>query len=289
MSLGVVVVESLVDTYLRYAHAAADVPLAQRERLWERLHRDAHPDVFDFVAEEHQDEGERGSVAGNELRVRCTRLAERADDLLRATGRAAATLRARGILDGAPLPVVLLAGTTRANAWVERYRGEPTLMLETTLIPDSELADIVVAHEAVHVAHQRAGGGTWPPTLAGEILSEGLATALSAELCGGHDPDVYLWIDHAHRDWLERCQADLSEGFDALRLHHDSTDRDTLLEFLNAGAAGRWPPRFGYYLGLCIVNALGARPGGLAALVHADWPTAQAAFSEATAALRTTA
>jgi|GEM_PF-6177056 len=283
---GVAVRDSLIASYVQYAHAAAARDLPERERLWDELHRDAHPEVFDFVAQHLHEVGERGSIAGAPLQDRAAGLPEHADQLLRTGERFAASLQGLGALDTAPLPVVLLAGTTRAHAWVEYFRDEPTMMLETTLIPKSELGEVAVAHEAVHVAHLRAGGGDWPETLASEILSEGLATALSANLVPGHSPDVYLWIDHEHREWLEQCRAVLSEGLDALLSQSDATDPQVLRPFLSAGATGPWPVRFGYYLGVQIADALRTQPGGLPALLTKQWPAASAALTTAIAALQ---
>lgn len=173
----------MAGSYAAYAAAAVDLDLAGRARVWHGLHLAAHPALFAFIGQVNDDAGECGSVGGADLTARAAIVREADPRAAALVTRLAGELA--GLLGADPVPVILLAGTTAANGWVDVHEGQPTLFLELTQLPPAPFDAVLVTHELTHVAHQRRQAAAWPETVAALLFAEGLATAVSRDLVPG--------------------------------------------------------------------------------------------------------
>ncbi len=190
---------------------------------------------------------------------------------------AGAALCDLGVLDDPDLPLVMLVGGGTSNGWVADHRGAPTLFVALELLDDSPGDEVLVLHEATHVAHQRLMASPWPETVLEALVSEGLAVALSRQLRPGLSDSAYLWFDEAHHDWLLECgrQEDAIREvvLDAL----DSTDPDTVAHLFSARPGSGLPVRSGYWLGDEVLQKLLADGRTARDLMAWEYPTAREA------------
>ena len=256
-----VVVESLAEDFETYAAAAVDADEQQRRRLWDHLLRDRHPRAFDRCQLVNDDPGDRGATGGTRLAGWRATVRDRAAGLPGLADRVAGELAGLGLLDEAPVPVVLLAGSTMANGWSDDDSdgGDgPALMLELTQAPAPPFDRVLIAHEMTHVAHARHRPAPWPETVAARLFSEGLATAVSGQLAPDVSDGGLLWFDDGHEDWAAECRTAAPVVAARLREHLDSTDPAVHRWFFSAApadAAGV-PVRSGYHAGLVALRRL---------------------------------
>lgn len=252
-----VLVDDMTPAFTRYASEAADAPFSRRQELWNRLVSGPHTELLDYVQQRRDDSGDGGAAHGDTLAKHAREMPARLSGVLVAVEEVATSLSASGWLEGPPLPVVLLAGTTKANGWVDDYRGKPTLFLEMTLLPPEPYARVLLSHEAVHVAQGRMGALSWPECLGSEVLLEGLATAVSEDICPGLSPSAYLWMDDEHGAWVAECEQHRDGALAYLIANVSSADERVRRSLLAAGAHEQpWPARLGYALGLELARTL---------------------------------
>ncbi len=265
-------------SYAAYATAAVDLDPAGRARAWDRLHLAAHPGLFAFVAQVHDDAGERGSVGGSDLTLRAAMVREAEPRAVALVARLAGDLA--GLLGEEPVPVVLLSGTTAANGWVDVHEARPTLFLELTRLPPAPYDAVLVAHELTHVTHQRRRAGAWPGTTAALLFAEGLATAVSRDLVPGLGDAGYLWFADGHQPWLDACAAAYPTVTAELAGVLESTDPAVGRRFFSAGTghSGTLPVRAGYYAGLRLVAEMRSAKGD-SALARSDLRQVTASLS----------
>ncbi len=158
------------------------------------------------------------------------------------------------------VPVVLLAGTTAVNGWVDVHESRPTLFLELTQLPPAPYDAVLIAHELTRVAHQRHRAGAWPETVAALLFAESLATTVSRDLVPGLGDARYLWFADGHQPWLDACTAAYPTVAAELVGVLESTDPVVGRRFFSAGAghSGTLPVRAGYYAGLRLVAEMRA-------------------------------
>ncbi len=258
------VVSSMAGSYAAYAAAAAALDPLGRARVWQGLHLTAHPGLFAFVGQVNDDAGERGSVGGADLTARSAIVREAEPRAATLVTRLAGELA--GLLGADSVPVVLLAGTTAANGWVDVYEGRPTLFLELSQLPPAPYDAVLVAHELTHVAHQRRRAGVWPETVAALLFAEGLATAVSRDLVPGLGDAGYLWFAAGHQPWLDACAAAYPTVAAELAGVLESTDPVVGRRLFSAGAghSGTLPVRAGYYAGLRLIAEMRVAEGDIA-------------------------
>lgn len=253
-------VESMVVSFLNYASAAVDREEPARRELWQREHRTAHEGLWDFCAGVRGDDGDRGTTGGTCLAAWAGAAPDAERLVLSLVGDVERLLPDLGLPAGEPLPVVVLAGTTRADGWVETYQGRPTLFVELTKLPTTPAyARVLVAHEAMHVVHARERG-PWTETVGHEVFAEGLATWLSRLIVPRLSELAYLWFDERRTTWLADCvrqEADIARA--VLDVVYEP-ERTHGRRFLSAAAgSGRGlPERCGYFLGLHVLDRLAA-------------------------------
>jgi hypothetical protein len=181
-------------------------------------------------------------------------IAERADLL---PGQIADAARATADFLGQPLPeldVQLLVGLFSSDGWVTTFRDRTTLFLAVEYIPPYDA--VFFAHECTHLVHR--GAGFDRDTVAGSVIAEGLAVAVSAELEPGHEEAVYLWMREGQEAWLAECVARESELSERLRADLDSENPDVSARwFLGRPNDSGLPSRSGYFLAHRLVVELG--------------------------------
>lgn len=199
---------------------------------------------------------------------------------LNATEPALATLFA---LDRLDLNWVLLVGMFWADGWVAAIDGQPTGFIAVEMLHQGyPRADILIAHEAAHVAHAACLGADWDDltTLGQTLFIEGLATLASTRLVPGFEDAGYLWLGldrtpggQLPRDWLTACERAWPEIEARLRDDLAATDLAVIAPYVTGeqGPADL-PARVGYYAGFRLVSEL-ARSAPIAEL--ARWPPGQ--------------
>jgi hypothetical protein len=261
-------ITSTVEAYLELA-AIADPE--RRVAAWPERYEAAFPEVFATYYSSW------GSAAGREQAARSApelaatiRAREaRARELVAAI---AASFVAAGLLDSPDLSVVLLVGTGGSNGWVTPYAGRETLFLALERLGEAPYDELLVVHEALHVAHEAAAGiEGWPETVAAGLFMEGFAVAVSRRLRPGHPDSAYLWFDDDHADWVAECEREYDELRAQVLSALDSADDDTVAHLFTTRPGSTLPPRAGYWLGDRMLGDLlgsGRTPAALAGLSY---------------------
>jgi hypothetical protein len=109
--------------------------------------------------------------------------------------------------------------------------------------------------------HSRVRGGSpWPEhNVAVGLLTEGLATHVSAQAMPGLSDAEYLWMGRGHDGWLQECRRQWPDITARISHDMDADDLDTYaIYFLmrDSPARGDLPLRSGYLLGLQMVRSL---------------------------------
>jgi hypothetical protein len=199
-------VTSTVASYLELL----GVPVGElRERAWVTDYEAAHAEVFATYYREWADPRRRAQAAARVADLAPV-VAGREQRAVAVLDRVVTEFAGLGLLDSVDIPVVLMVGLQTSNGWVTPFRGEPTLFLALEFVGDPPYDEILIVHEAVHLAHQRqaAHGPEWAElTVAGELFFEGLAVAASRVIRPGYDDSTYLWFDDAHSSWPGECAA----------------------------------------------------------------------------------
>lgn len=152
---------------------------------------------------------------------------------------------------------MLVVGVGSSNGWVASWPDAPTLFLALELLPEPPFDQVLVAHEMIHLAHERRRPAPWPETVGTRLFAEGLAGALSRRLVPGLALDAYLWVDDAHRDWLGECQRRGGQLAAAL-LRDLELEEERGQRYFSARPelAEGLPVRIGYWAGMLAVQRL---------------------------------
>ena len=258
-------IRDLVPTYLGYARAAADAPGERRPGCWRTHYLDRHPEIFaaldrdgdwstgpDLVAVLHRLAGENVDLTARSVAVRAS-LPDAVTTVSRAMGWAG---------DADPVDCVVLVGLHRANGWADTLDDRLALFLAVEEFGGADDDRLLVLHEAAHVVHDRlAGIRDWPGHgVANALLTEGLATLVSAETTPGLADEAYLWCGRpGYRPWLDECRRRWAEILGRIAADLDATDLDHYAPYFlmrDSPLAGDVPKRCGYLVGLKVVRRL---------------------------------
>lgn len=256
--------------------ALAEIPANDRRLAWTEQYEAAYPVIFETY---HSAWGrhERCLAAAADvpdLVPRVPALEARARALLEDAER---SFRTDGLLDD--LDVVLLVGGRTSNGWVTEFRETVTLFLALEFLGDAPYDEVLVSHEAFHVAHSRHGSDEWPEDGAAALFSEGLATAMSREIRPGLDDTAYLWFDNEHAAWVATCESAGSAIVARTLEQLTAPYAEPAVRGLFTTHEGELPPRAGYWLGDVVVCRLLERHPP-AELLRWDHATVVAALRE---------
>lgn len=261
-------VRDLVPDFLACLDEYAGTPAASWPDRWRSRYLARHPDVFRALDRD-------GSWSGaRELDAILPGLHDRAADLA-ARAKAVRALLPSGVAavcdalawsDPAdPIECVVLVGLDRTNGWADELDGRFALFLAVEQLGPPGDDRLLVLHEAAHVVHdRRAGIRTWPDHgVANGLLTEGLATQVSAELDPGRPDEIYLWFGRlGYRAWLDECRHRWPEILNRVRADLDADDPEHHAAYFlmrDSPLAGDLPKRCGYLVGLTAVRRLRER------------------------------
>jgi hypothetical protein len=147
-----------------------------------------------------------------------------------------------------------MVGLDTSNGWF----SNGTLYLAMEQIPDERAARILAAHEMTHALQQLLAAEPWPEdsALGCWVYSEGLATALTAELFPEYSLAEHLWFGPGYDDWLADCERQRDQAGAAIRRDLDSVDDATINQYLALGGEHDLPTRIGYYIGTRLIQTL---------------------------------
>jgi hypothetical protein len=258
-------VRDLVPGFLACLDECAGTPTATWPERWRSRYLGQHSDVFQAL-DRAGDWSDAEDLTGilRALRDRSDDLAARADAVrVLLPDSVAAVCDALGWSDpGDPVECVVLVGLHRANGWADTLDGRYALFLAVEEIGPPGDDRLLVLHEAAHVVHDRlAGIRDWPEHgVANALLTEGLATQVSAELDPGRPDEEYLWFGRTgYRSWLDECRGRWPEIVGRVRADLDAIDvAHSAPYFLmrDSPLAGDLPKRCGYLVGLAAVRWL---------------------------------
>lgn len=225
---------------------------------WVTSYEERFPSVFEvyYSAWGNHERRRDAAVQAPTLLERIVAAERRAHHLV---GQAEGDFRARGLLAGDELHVVLLVGGHTSNGWVAEHHGRHTLFLALELLGEPPYDDLLVVHELTHLAQTQLSAATrshtYPASLA--VLVEGAATATSRALRPGYTDSAYLWMDEAHHDWLRECESNARQIASLLIEHADLLDdHDAVAPLLRNRSAPGIPARSGYWAGDLIARAM---------------------------------
>lgn len=249
----------------------AEISSDDRERAWVERYEAGHSSLFASYYSSWGDPHARAAAAARvpalapllpERETRARRLVEQTEGLL----------RAGGLLDDEDVAAVFLVGVGSSDGWVASWLDAPALFLALELLPEPPFDEVLVAHELIHLAHERRRPVPWPETVGTRLFAEGLASALSRRLVPGLALDAYLWVDDAHRDWLAECQrrgGQLMTGL--LRDLELEEERGQRYFSARPQLAEGLPVRGGYWAGMLAVQRLLDEPFEASTRPLLDW------------------
>ncbi|MGW5667724.1 hypothetical protein [Micromonospora sp. NPDC003776] len=261
-------VRDLVPDFLACLDECAGTPAAGWPERWRSRYLGRHHDIFRWLDRDGEWTGAEdlpGTLLG--LRDRTGDLAARAEAVraLLPDG-VAAVCDALGWSDpDDPVECVVLVGLHRANGWADALDGRYALFLAVEELGPPGDDRLLVLHEAAHVVHDRlAGIRDWPDHgVANGLLTEGLATQVSAELDAGRPDEDYLWFGRpGQRSWLDECRRRWPEIVHRITADLDATDPAHHAAYFlmrDSPLAGDLPKRCGYLVGLAAVRRLRER------------------------------
>lgn len=248
---------SVVSTTAAYLAMANGLDGPLTAAAWAKYEA-AHPAIFEVYYRSWGDPRKRGAALA-QVSPLAPLILQREARALRLVTAVSEQLSAMGLTDQ-PLRVVLLVGVGSSNGWVAPVDGRPTLFLALELLPDPPFDQVLIAHESIHTIQP---GVDWPATVAADLWREGCATALSRQLCAGHEDSAYLWFDAHHRDWLRACE-EYGGLITAMTLDNlKNTDQQIIRALFSMPETTSVPHRAGYWLADKMVTALlGSGAGG---------------------------
>ncbi len=161
---------------------------------------------------------------------------------------------------------VLMVGLFSADGWVDLVDGEPVCFCAVESVEDLDRAEVLLAHEAADVGHERCQPRGWQgmDTIGHALFLEGLAVLASARVTPGADEGEYLWPGRrrtpggqAVREWLAECEAGWADARAALLGDLHREDEETFAAyFLGRRPRENVPIRVGYFVGYRLLAAL---------------------------------
>ena len=275
----VVRVQSTLDSY----RALAACPPADRSAAWQR-YEDDHRAVFDLYAADGR--------AGDDRRARAV-----ADVPVVVPGLDEAERRARAALDcideglcalglgGADLPAVLMVGMGSANGWVSVLEGRPTFFVDVAMLPAFPFDGLLALHEGVHVVHWSRQRPSARRSVAEELLGEGMAVWATRAVRGDLSDSAHLWVDDDHQWWVDRCAAMAEDLVGRCSDHLGQVAEDVDRAMFSFGEGGL-PDRYGYWVGLHVIDHLLGQGWTLASLMEVPPAEATQVIGGALAAKR---
>ena len=279
----------LTPDFFRFWQAADAQAPAERAARWQELYEAPHRPHF-AASEGRHGTMDHLSHALERYAVdldRIRQMKEVVSGAIASTEPAVANLFA---LDHFTMRWVLLVGMYWSEGWVAKIDEQPISYIALELLEAPVRAEILVPHEAAHVAHATALGDEWQnlTTLADGLFLEGLATLASGSVAPGYDEAAYLWAGLTEtpravsvHDWLAECEALWSVLNDQLRQHLASTDPAIYAPwFYGEDARPELPQRYGYFAGYRMLQRL-AEEHTIAEL--ARWPSTRIRYEVARA------
>lgn len=156
----------------------------------------------------------------------------------------------------------IFVGLYASNAFVD-HRAEIYLAVEKLPL-DSELLEIIIAHEMVHSYHYHIlgrGGIEWKAIdwldARNSVYLEGVATYFSQKLVQGHPQSVYYSYDRSGEEWLTFCNNNYSKIASAFLADAEGHSNNMEREWLRLSGGEHFGyNRLGYFLGTLFVSDL---------------------------------
>jgi len=232
----------------------------ERERAWVEQYEAAYPEVFEVYYRGYGDPEGRSESAARVERL-AGDLADREQRLRLMLHRAEAAFVAAGLLSaGDELPVVLMVGTAGSDAWVDVFRGVPTLFVALEMVSGPTTDELLLTHELVHVAHYRrqvlalASDPHLREQVGFRVWAEGLAVTGTRMLMPGRAETAYFSVDSD--EWFDNCRARLPLLARTIRDHLSDVDAALVHTLCGVSTGQPWPSRAGYWVGDLIAREL---------------------------------
>jgi hypothetical protein len=250
------VIEDLTPDFISFWEDAAGCDLPAQRKLWQLTYEDRNRDFFDLYYREwaKREQLDDALVAFSTWFPSLDEAMTRLRGILAATPAATAER-----LETQPgrLSLHVFVGVFSSNAWVARFRGEPTAFFALEHLPDHPCDEILVAHETAHQLHEYARSGDWDGySVAGRLFEEGLATVASEEIVPGRSAAEYLWLDNGFDDWVDACIASWDSTREELMKSLALSGRDHQRRFFFGADDSVLPSRVGYWAGRMIIRKI---------------------------------
>ncbi len=168
--------------------------------------------------------------------------------------------------------IVLLVGVYGFGFWLAYYKDMPSIFVAIEQFDLEESFDIFLAHELAHIIHSsfqhknskffnlmngRINSNWKTFTLSDYLLTDGIATYLSTQICPNRKEYQYLGSLKHKKEWLNECNKRKDEIYNFCFDNLEKSDRETLTAtiFMTEGTF-ELPRRIGYYTGYHLIKNL---------------------------------
>ena len=193
------------------------------------------------------------NLSESELRARSSRVRRTLDDLI--------PLFESKRYDCRNLSAVLFVGGNTSNGHALLNGTHSVIWLPVETYANEMRARVFVAHEIVHALHYTLSPDFYFQdeearlNLGRQLITEGLATFLSAEILGISDREA-LWADYLNaslwEQWISTCQGRAVAIRSLCRVYFSTTWGRELFQANDPENIMRY--RAGYFVGLCLVR-----------------------------------
>jgi hypothetical protein len=258
-------VQDITPDFFRFWTASCGRPRIDQERLWHELYELPHRQHF-AASEGRHGHSDRLAFALGCYSLDLDRIRQMRQVVYETIALAEPAVAQLFALDHLDVRWVLLIGMYWSDGWVADIEGHPIPYIALELLEAPVRAEILLPHEAAHVAHATVLGDEWQhlTTLADGLFLEGLATLASARLAPGYDEAAYLWAGKTDTprglsvyEWLAECEAQRPALNGQLRQHLGATDPAIYAPwFYGENERPELPQGYGYFAGYRSVRRL---------------------------------
>lgn len=210
-------IRNICEDFLKYYEAARGKTFEESEKLWKELYEEPNRDILDtylgilrifdpnfklesqypYAFNRYDEQYEKIKASIKSINGDIIEKCKECKELFKVKDE-----------EDISLTFILFVALYIADGYIIDYKGKPTAFFAVEKLYTGDTLKIFLGHEVTHNIHRQLSGIKEKCTLAENIFQEGLAVAVSEELCKGQKPAYYIY--HANRraeELTEKAQA----------------------------------------------------------------------------------